>query len=330
MNVPKRVSIQGSQGMSLVELMIAIAVTGVVMTLSLAIFTDQTRNFKKGQETKEIQETNTECLDFLKRELAQAGWSVKPEMAFYFNDGGDSGSDNITINDTTLIDLDSQNGTRLMTEGTGWGGCAKFSISAAGQITVSGPDFDINEDGKDDYNVNSFVISDGEGNKVARIIDKKPPSTLELNGDLDGEYVAPAVYYCASTCDVGGQSLPCLRRSDRSSGGKQPFAANVVDLQAAYRDRAGNWYGVSGCSGAGVGPNGSISYCSMSPLDPNVINLVRITMITRSTDPVGERNSARYCRPAAENRSGAALNSNECGFVYRSYTITIRPRHTAN
>lgn len=315
--------------MSLVELMIAIAVTGVVMTLSLAIFTDQTRNFKKGQETKEIQETNTECLDFLKRELAQAGWSVKPEMAFYFNDGGDSGSDNITINDTTLIDLDSQNGTRLMTEGTGWGGCAKFSVSPADQITFSRPDFDINEDGKDDYNENSFVISDGNGNKVARIIDKDKSSTaLQLNGDLDGEYVAPAVYYCASTCDVGGQSLPCLRRSDRSSGGKQPFAANVVDLQAAYRDRDGNWYGLSGCSGAGS--DGGASYCSRSPLEPNKINLVRITLVTRSTNPVGLKNDLKYCRPAAENRSGAALGSDECGFVYRSYTVTIRPRNTAN
>ncbi len=317
--------------MSLVELMVAIAITGVVMTLSLAIFTGQTRSFKRGQETKEIQETSNLYLDFLKRDLAQAGWSVRPEMAFYFKDGGNSTADEIYVNDTTLIDLDSQNGTgiRLMTEGNGWGGCAEIT-SGSGTASVTVSRLDINEDDTYDFkaNVTHYVISDLTSlvpgvNKVARIT-SSAANPLVLDRNLGGSYVAPAVYYF-----VDGTSH-ILRRSDRSSGGAQPFAVNVVDLQVAYRDMSGNWYGVSGCAGTGVGPGSGSPYCSMDPFDPYPINLIRLTLVTRTPNPVGVHNELKYCRPAAENRSGASLNSNECSFVYRSYTVTIRPRNTAN
>lgn len=316
--------------MTLVELMVAVAVTGLVMALSLGIFTGQIRSFKKGQETKEIQETNNECLDFLKRELAQAGWSVKPESAFYFIDGGNSAADEIVINDTTLISLDSQNGTgiRLMTEGNGWGGCAEI-VGGSGTQSVTVSRVDINEDDTDDFKAGAthYVISDLTSlvpgvNKVARIT-SSAANPLVLDRNLGGSYVAPAVYYFLDTGQI-------LKRSDRSSGGAQPFAANVVDLQVAYRDRDGNWYGVSGCSGVGVGPGGGNPYCSMSPFDPYPINLIRVTLVTRSADPVGVQNDLNYCRPAVENRTSATIGSSECGFVYRNYTVTIRPRNTNN
>lgn len=318
--------------MTLVELMVAVAVTGLVMTLSLTIFSGQVKSFKRGQETKESQETNNICLELLKRDLAQAGWSVKPEMGFFFKDGGNSTADEIYINDTTLIDLNSQNGTRLMTQADGCGGCAEVTAgSGSDSVTVSR--LDINEDPTEnppeDFRAQKthYVISDLTSlvpgvNKVARIT-TSAANPLVLDRNLGGSYVAPAVYYFVDTGHI-------LKRSDRSSGGAQPFAANVVDLQVAYRDMSGNWYGVSGCAGTGVGPGGGNPYCSMNPFDPYPINLIRLTLVTRTADPLGVRNDLKYCRPAIENRSAATIGAEECGFIYRSYTVTIRPRNTGN
>ena len=316
--------------MTLVELMVAVAVTGLVMTLSLSIFSGQVKSFKRGQETKESQETNNICLELLKRDLAQAGWSVKPAMAFYFKDGGNSTADEIYINDTTLIDLDSQNGTRLMTQADGCGGCAQVT-AGSGSTSVTISTLDIDGNGENDFKsaLRHYVISDltGAGNKHARILTiDETGKQLTLDQALTGSSVAPAVFYYVDSTQIP----PCLKRSDRSSAGAQPFAANVVDLQIAYRDMSGNWYGVSGCAGAGVGPGGGNPFCSMNPFDPYPINLIRLTLVTRSTDPVGVRNDLKYCRPAVENRIGATIGSNECGFVYRTYSVTIRPRNTSN
>lgn len=307
----------GARGMTLVELMVAVAVTGVVMTLSLSIFFGQFKSYKRGQETKEIQETSNDCLDLLKHDLAQAGWSVRPEMSFFFQDGGASGSDNITINDTSLINLNSSFGRSLMTQGGGCGGCVNIA-GGSGTTNLTVSSLYIDNDTITDFKPSAthYVISDltGAGNKIAKIL-TITGNQLNLDRTASGSFLAPAVYYYVDTGQI-------LKRSDRSSGGAQPFAANVVDLQVAYQDKSGNWYGTSGCANAGVGAG----FCSMSPFDPRNITLIRISLVTRSTDSIGILNNPKYCQPTSlENRTVAA-NTN-CGYVYRTYSITIQPRN---
>ncbi len=307
--------------MTLVELMVAIAVTAVVMTLSLSIFYGQFRSYKSGQETKEIQETSNGTLDFVKRELAQAGWSVRPEMSFFIQDGGSAGTDQIYINDTSLVDLNSSFGRSLMTQANGCGGCAEIA-GGSGTATVTVSSLYIDNDTITDFKANAthYVISDqtGAGNRIAKI-QTITGNQLNLDRTTAGRFLAPAVFYYVETGQI-------LRRSDRSSSGAQPFAENVADLQVAYRDRSGNWYGVSGCAGAGVGAG----FCSMSPFNPAMIGLVRVTLTSRSTNPIGIMNNLKYCRPAVENRAAAALGSTECGYVYRTYSVSIQPRNTSN
>jgi prepilin-type N-terminal cleavage/methylation domain-containing protein len=331
--VPIMAHEHGSRGMTLVELMVAVAVTGIIMTLSVSLFFGQFKSYKRGQETKEIQETSNECLDLLKRDLTPAGWSVKPEMSFFFQDGGASGADQIFINDTTLINLNDANATRvqwaaaLLTQGNGWGGCAEVKTGSGNStITVSAVQFstefstgvgcstnqldiDCDQNGTSDFKASAthYVISDltGAGNKIAKILTING-NQLSLDRTISGKYVAPAVYYYLDTTQV-------LKRSDRSSGGAQPFAVNVVDLQVAYLDSNGNWY----CNGSGA--------CPMNPFDPRSITLIRVTLVTRSTDPIGPRNNQKYCQPSVENHAMAANTT--CGYIYRTYSVTIQPRN---
>jgi len=333
---------QGANGMTLVELMVAVAVTGVVMTLSLSIFFGQFKSYKRGQATKAIQETSNGCLDLLKRDLAQAGWSVKPEMSFFFQDGGASGSDQIYLNDTTLIDLIyDNNDTRyarkrtLMTQGNGCGGCAEIKAgSGTANVTVSSVQFstqfstglvgcstnqldidcDINAESDFKPSLTHYVISDltGAGNKIAKIL-TITGNQLNLDRTASGSFLAPAVYYFVDAT----QNPPVLKRSDRSSGGAQPFAANVVDLQVAYQDKSGTWY----CSSASAP-------CPMNPFDPRNITLIRVTLVTRSSDPIGVLNNPKYCQPTSVENRTVAANTN-CGYVYRTYSITVQPRNTS-
>jgi len=92
----------------------------------------------------------------------------------------------------------------------------------------------------------------------------------------------------------------------------------VIDLQVAYKDTGGTWYGEQGCSGAG---------CAMSAFNPASISLIRVTLVTRSEDKAG---TPQYCRPAAEDRSGDALGSASCGYIYRKSTFTVQPRNILN
>ena len=118
------------------------------------------------------------------------------------------------------------------------------------------------------------VISNAPFNKVARI-KKIINNTLILDRPLDGSKVAPAIYYCLDEgsnqdCDSNPATVFIFKRSDRTSGGRQPVASNIIDFQVAYQDKFDNWY----CDGKGP--------CPMSPFEPQKIKQVRISIISRN------------------------------------------------
>ena len=118
------------------------------------------------------------------------------------------------------------------------------------------------------------VISDAGIQKVAKI-NSISGNTLSLDRSLSGTKLAPAIYYCLdegdnSDCDSNASTAFYFKRSDRTSGGRQPLASNIVDFQIAYKDINEQWY----CDG--VGP------CPMIPFDPKKIKLVRISIISRN------------------------------------------------
>lgn len=184
-----------------------------------------------------------------------------------------------------------------------------------------------------------FIITSSSSHRVARIYNiyfeesynlpvlydtANTPNLVVVNY---GTFVAPAIYYCvdngsATQCHPTGDPAQwVLRRSDRNSGGRQVIAENVVDLQVAYRGKNGTWYGTAGCTDRGD--------CAPATFSSADIDLIRFTLVTRSSQQdKALSNNHSYCRPAVENRSGAAVGSSECGYTYRTYSIQVRPRNT--
>ena len=103
-------ALNNNQGMTLVELMVCVAITAVVMTISLSFFFTQYKSQHGRKQMSDIQETTPAVLEMMKRDLLQAGWSVPSSMAFYFVDGGTNGSDRIFVSDSSIIDLTNDAG----------------------------------------------------------------------------------------------------------------------------------------------------------------------------------------------------------------------------
>lgn len=117
------------------------------------------------------------------------------------------------------------------------------------------------------------IISDAGVNKVAKI-NSISGNTLSLDRQISGTKVAPAIYYCLDEgnnhdCDSNANTAFIIKRSDRSSGGRQPLASDIIDMQVAYQDLQGNWY----CDGTGP--------CPMPVFIPADIKKVRISIIAR-------------------------------------------------
>lgn len=318
------------RGMTLVELMVAIGVTMLVMSLTTTIFVGQYQSYEKRRASNEIQETLPAIVEVLKRDLMEAGWSVKPEMAFYIQDGGTTGTDRIFVNDTSIIDTTSLTDiTSFLEDPDECSGASQFLGQNTTSLSMGRPDID--NDGTVDFspsdaNAFHYAISDSLTNKIAQIITVSDDGTnVTVDRALSGTFAAPAIYYCvddgsSAACHPSGKpSQWVLRRSDRNSGGS--MAENVVDLQLAYMSKAGVWYGTSGCEERGD--------CAPASFNPAEIEFIRFTLVTRvSRQRASLKDNPMYCRPAVENRTAAATGSEDCGYTYRTYTIQVIPRNT--
>ncbi|ROR01937.1 hypothetical protein [Desulfosoma caldarium] len=324
--------------MTLVELMVALAVTALVLAAVTGVFSSQHRNYVRDRSEKEVMQDAIDVLRVLQRDLMEAGWAADPNMAFLIRDGGASSPDEIFLNDVDLIDP-LIHADRLV-EASPCPGCLKVSSITGTKVELEDPwqpssyaqeVMDINGDNETDFSSDNgtdfFIISDATGldNKTASV-DNVTDTTLTLASSLKGTLVTPAIYYCVDSGTAchpsGAKETFVLRRSDRrSKGALLPIAENVVDLQVAYQDDDGHWYGEAGCSDEGVGAN----LCERSPFEPRRIRLIRLSVVLRS--PTKDKNLAGSCRPAVENRA-AGTAPEECGYRYTVHTVLIHPRNT--
>lgn len=152
--------------------------------------------------------------------------------------------------------------------------------------------------------------------KVAKI-NSISSNQLSLDSAIKGTRIAPAIYYCV---DYDGNDSSChpsstditkvLRRSDRSTGGRQPIISDIVDMQIAYKDNDGWWY-CCDTDDAFTGSDYSVKcadddkrpfqtpckcqkkdldghyVCPMNPFYPDEITSIQVTLITKTDDIEG-------------------------------------------
>ena len=292
-----------ARALTLVELMVVLVILLMVVGAIYQTFSFQRATKARESSLIETQEKGQLVLNILARDLMMAGYGVWKKLALYIEDGNTTGPDKIYINDWTLF---YTNDTQLL---NGLWGQTKI-VSGSGSNSIVVEELDINKDNETDFkpNVYQFIISDALDHKVARITEVNDSlKSLTLDRTIGGTYVAPAWYYEISYDHT--KKTYTLRKSARDTGGRQPLADNIVDLQIAYRDTEGNWY----CDGVGN--------CPMTPFDPEKINLIRLSIVVRS-----EKKTKISHNPwPLENRQEELPY--DSAFSYRVYTVEIAPRN---
>lgn len=308
--------------MTLVELMVAIAITGIIMTISISVFINQYKSYNRSKGVKTAQTDSQFAIEMLKEDMSLAGWGVLPNVAFYIADGGAAGTDRIYLNDITVLDPTSVADLEKIVLST----CA-----ACVQYTGRNPD---------------VTVTDGNATTGtgAKIPVASVPAIVWAGGTATSNYttgatgalntmpagngtsrVTPAIEYCAdgnnfSQCPTAANNtlvhLWTLRKFSRATNGQMAtIADNVADLQVTYSDS-----------------NGTTEYCAggsttcPTTFDASSVKWVKITVVTRSRDKTLPIDDPSSCRPAVANHVGASAgNSTACGYEYRTYTTMIAP-----
>ncbi len=305
---------KNSKGMTLIELMVVIVIMLICLMAVYNIFIAQQKAYVREGAITEAQEVGQQLLNMLRKDIIMAGYGVDKKLAIYIEDGGNSNADRLYVNDWEFID-----DNELL---NGIYGQTSFAGPTSSLSSVT---HDLDNDGTDDIKdyisgnnaqrvITDYVGANSETHKVARIASSgsdnyalKKANGANTSVSIKGSYVAPAiyyeVYYNAST------KTYYLRRSDKSSGGCQPLADNVVDMQIAYKDKNGNWY----CDGTNT--------CPMNPFNPENIALLRVSIVMRTSKKTSKTSNTG--RPSIENRIAGPADE----YTYRVYTTEIAPRN---
>ena len=328
----KSLFIISARGLTIVELMVTLVIMMIIGGIAGAVFLAQHKSALENESVFDVRGPAYAAAELFKRDFSQAGYGVldfssidhPKNSAFFIEDGGQSAPDKIYLFDGSYIQ-DKE--------------LEKDIFSDIGYSFFSGTTTDITLDhlnldqGRDDdcygSNCNEFLggisqylitNSTDPTKKVARIVSING-NILHLDKAVAGgtkkSLASPAVYYCL---DVDGSDSTChpskpdakiktLRRSNRSSGGRQSIASGIVDMQVAYKDKDGHWH----C-------DGNTTYtCPMTPFIPGDITLIRITFISERKAVVPGDNSTIRAENGSLWRNGK--------HIYTPYTLVIRPRN---
>jgi hypothetical protein len=316
-------------GFTLVELMVTLVITIAIGGIAGAILLAQHKSVMNNASIFDVRSPSYAATELLKRDFSQAGYGVldlsdiahPKNLAFFIQDGGNSNPDKIYLFDGSYINYTELEKDIFAEIGYAFFGGNGTTITLdhlnldQGKIDncYSGGNCDEFQGGVFQYIITN---STNVAQKVARIT-TITGNTLTLSNGVSGgptkSLVSPAIYYCVDSdgtdtlCHPAGAETRILRRSSRSSGGRQPVVKGIVDMQVAYKDNTNTWY----CDGTGT--------CPMSPFIPGNITLIRITLISeRDRQTQGGTSTAQ-----AEN--GRTWNASDK--IYTPYTVAIRPRN---
>lgn len=226
------------KGFTLVELLVAMAISGIVVAAVYTAFITQQKSYTVQDQVAEAQQNARVGLDLIAREVRMAGYG-QPSWAMNADTDGDGGdeavTDPVTVVDgggdpdrITVIGCFDPNPPTLTSDASQ--GATVLYVSTTGVFD------NIN-------NKNSIFIAGFENAKVISktdttiTIDTDPTTTGNqglVRGYSSGAEVSPVravTYYIDENT---------LRRDENTNAGGQPLAENIEDLQITYANKLAN------------------------------------------------------------------------------------------
>jgi prepilin-type N-terminal cleavage/methylation domain-containing protein len=318
------------QGFSLVELMIALGILGVVVAAVMQTFVAQNHAYTVVDQTTEAQQNMRAVASLLEHDVRATGFLV-PEGAAACATDQNNGPDTLWVTDADSINPASQ--TRAQLGATVQGG---FTAANTGLQTLTVDNvildgtayYDTNGDGVPDadFRVNGGVIvvdaDNPQKGTACGIVQTVSPGANQIRVDFknkmaapgatDRIVVVPAHVYAIDV--VTNPATPSLTRDGVL------LANDVEDLQVAFfYDVDGN--GQIGAAAAENPGSAGTQYLS-SAWDNRTLREIRINVVTRTsqTDPTNGEGLFQ----ATENRAVAAANDS---YRRRVHTTVVRLRN---
>lgn len=290
------------RGFTLIEVLIALAIFGVVIAQAFAVFGAQHVTYTGTERSIEVQQDVRLVTDAVLSDVRMAGYMVPKIAGIASIDGGVASADAICVSDPSKI-ADSE-----VDDAVSRFDRAQVAVSAvaAGDDTVQVQSLDVDGDGTADFaNGEGIILADGASNHCARItaiagntitFDPDAPAG-PFNVGVGSGRATPAVIY-----DVSGTDL-------RRNGLR--LSTQVEDLQIEF--------------GIDADSDGQITAGEFQDVldgqDPLDLLAVRLSVVARADREDDELQTSG--RPAAANRTAGAAD----GFRRRKVIARIVPRN---
>jgi prepilin-type N-terminal cleavage/methylation domain-containing protein len=323
-------------GFSLIELLVATAVLGILVMYLTRTFTAQHRTYQVVDQVAEAQQNMRAVGALLERDVRQAGFMV-PDGGAVCGIDQTASPDTLYVSDAEVIDPEGftspelgatvsgyagGNGSDVLTLGTVW------PAVTAGVVVDNDPYYDADGDGTEDsdFRVNAgailFDYENPDRGRACGIVTNVEPNTqvtvmfqnslVAFNSSVHGTpdlRLVPAHVYMINNGNLERNGLV--------------LAPDVEDLQVAYfydLDEDGavdndEWPGADSEPGYDPGTD---------DWEPSELREVRVNFVTRSRAEDANTDFQEGLFEATENR--AALTTPD-GFRRRVYTATIRLRN---
>ncbi|MBW2421760.1 MAG: PilW family protein [Deltaproteobacteria bacterium] len=293
-------------GFTLIELMISMAVMGVVLVQAYSIFVTQHRAHTGLQRTVEVQQSVRLVADAILSDLRMAGYMVPAQAGVASLDGGNNAADVLCISDPSRIADDKAQAAGVRFDLASITGAVDGGDS---QLTVDADEVDIDSNLEDDFIAErGLILVDDDSSHCAfitgvggggdnNIISFTPATPAGFDASIANARVVPAVIYRLNGTDL-------IRNNLR-------VASQVEDLQIEFGLDADD----NGLLAAGEFQH------DLNGRDPLDLLAVRLTIVVR-----GERTDETVRstgRPAVGNRAAGAAD----GIRRRTVTALITPRN---
>jgi prepilin-type N-terminal cleavage/methylation domain-containing protein len=318
-------------GFSLMELMISLALTGVVMAYLMQTFSAQQRTYVMVDQVTEAQQNLRAISDLMEREIRLAGFMVDQAGAVCGVDSTNA-PDKLFVSDASAIDpstaVQPTLGARLPIGTTLSAGNVTLNLSGGDTVVLDGqPAYDTNGDSVNDsdFRVGAGVIVYDRNNSsrgAACGIVLAVPSTTSvrvnfLASALGGAAAGAQLVMVPAHVYQVNNNAQLLRDGD-------VLSEDVEDLQVAYFfDNNGNQ-----TLDAGENPGSTGTTYTASAWDNSKLREVRVNFVvrTRGTDPTFHTGTFQ----TTENRAAPAATVQDPQTRRRVHSATVRVRNVGN
>ena len=292
-----------SQGFTMIELLVSMAIMAVITVSVLMVFTTQHKTYVGQERVLEVQQDARLVAEMVLADVRTAGLLMPPITGIAGRDGGTGGPDVLCLSDPSVL-----NEANILAALAPFDGANLFALVDDADTTVQlvPSTMDVDGDGDDDFAANAgIILSDGVDTHCARITDVTGNVVTFVPATPAGFLVttaqgraAPAVIY-----ELTGTGL--LRNSILLS-------AQVENVQVEYAIDADD---------DGVIDNTEFPIHDMTASDPSLIRGLRLSVITRTPNEDPEFRGSGM--PAAGNHDPGAAD----GFLRRRFTASVAARN---